>query len=226
MACLSFGLKPALLRDSIGTHGRMPKHSEESLRELVKKLRTERDNFKSMYENAKQEKTIKALRARIAKLEGELGLRDEAIVLLREQNETLRLRVDELERMAFGKHKRKDKDPPAGGSGTGGAHVTDAETPPDVPAPEKRPPFSYRRKAPEERDVTETISHALPACPDCSGDLTKRKTVERFTEDMPSLGEIQKLLRRIAKHSIETGYCPCCQKRKTAIPIAEQTVSL
>ena len=45
-------------------------------------------------------------------------------------------------------------------------------------------------------------------------------------EDIPSLEEMQKLLHCIVKHSIETGYCPCCRKRKMAIPIAKQMVSI
>ena len=43
-------------------------------------------------------------------------------------------------------------------------------------------------------------------------------------EDIPSLEEMQKLLHGITKHSVETGYCPCCQKRKIATPIAKQMV--
>jgi len=97
----------------------MQKHTIESLTSLVKELRIERNNFRAMYENAKDRKEIKRLQVKVDKLQKELVLKDEVISLLQEQNETLKLRVDELERIVFGKHKRKDKDPPTG-SGTPG----------------------------------------------------------------------------------------------------------
>lgn len=103
----------------------MQKHTIESLTSLAKTLRTERNNFKAMYENAKDRKEIKRLQTKVDELQKELVLRDEVICLLQEQNETLKLRVDELERMVFGKHKRKDKDPPTGGAGKRSGNATD-----------------------------------------------------------------------------------------------------
>ena len=92
----------------------MQKHTIESLSELVKALRIERNNFRAMYENAKDRKEIKRLQKKVEEQTKIIATQDEIIVLQREQIETLKLRVDELERMVFGKHKRKDKDAPTG----------------------------------------------------------------------------------------------------------------
>ena len=45
-------------------------------------------------------------------------------------------------------------------------------------------------------------------------------------EDIPSPETLKQLLHIITKRSIETGYCSCCKKRKTAVPIPTQTVSI
>jgi len=201
----------------------MSKHTVESLQALVKSLRTERNNFRAMYENAKDRKEIQRLQKKAGEQAKTIETQNEIIILLQEQNEILKLRVDELERMVFGKHKRRDKDPPDGG-GLGFAPGTDTDA--KVRNAPKRPPFSYRRKTPEAMDVTHSETHILSECPDCQSELSRMKTIERFLEDIPSLGEIQALLHRVTKHTIETGYCPCCKKRKTAVPISSQTVSL
>lgn len=101
----------------------MQKHTIESLTSMVKTLRTERNNFKAMYENAKDRKEIKRLQKKVEEQAKIITTQEEIIVLQQEQIETLKLRVDELERMVFGKHKRKDKNPP-GGTGAGGSTVT------------------------------------------------------------------------------------------------------
>lgn len=214
-----FRLETGFTSGSDRYNGRMPKHTEESLRELVEKLRTERNNFKSMYENAKDRKHTKRLESKIAEQSGVIELLREQNALLAGQNETLKLRVDELERMVFGKHKRKD---PPGRS--------EKDSPVSLPAPagpkEKRPPFSYRRKTPGESEVTGTENIPVSACPDCGHALGKAKTVVRFSEDIPSLETLKILLRAVTKLSIGTGYCPHCRKRKSSVPIPPQTVSL
>lgn len=95
----------------------MQKHSIESLSKLVKDLRIERNNLRAMYENAKDRNGIKRLQKKVEQQAKIIETQNEVIVLLQEQNETLKLRVDELERMVFGKHKRKEKDPPTGSEG-------------------------------------------------------------------------------------------------------------
>lgn len=93
----------------------MEKQTIESLSEMVKKLRIERNNFKAMYENAKDRKEIKRLQKKVEEQAKIIETQNEIIFLQQEQIETLKLRIDELERMVFGKHKRKD---PPGGSGS------------------------------------------------------------------------------------------------------------
>lgn len=84
----------------------MTKHTIQSLQTLVKTLRTERNNYRAMYEHAKDRKHIARLEAKIAKQAKTTASLEEQNALLRAQNETLKLRVDELERMVFGKHRR------------------------------------------------------------------------------------------------------------------------
>lgn len=130
--------------------------------------------------------------------------------------EQLKLRIEELERMVFGRRKPK---PP---TDTMGSSESDHE---QRRAP-NRPSQSYRRPVPPEPEVTETTEHPLNSCPDCGTTLTKLLTVIRCIEDILPLSEWHKVLKRVTKLLITTGYCPCCGERKSAVPIPPQTVSL
>ena len=110
----------------------MVNHSPQSLEVLVgnlrtqvKELRVERNNFRAMYENAKDRKEIKRLQKRVEEQAKIIETQNEIIILLQEQNETLKLRVDELERMVFG--KRRHKDPPSE-SGASGSSTSGSDT--------------------------------------------------------------------------------------------------
>lgn len=81
---------------------------------------------------------------------------------------------------------------------------------------------SYRRSVPADEEVTDVLNHPLTQCPDCGTLLTHLKQVIRYTEDLATLTELSKLLKRIEKHIIGTGFCPQCQKRKTAKAIFPQ----
>lgn len=124
--------------------------------------------------------------------------------------EKLLLRVEQLETMVFGRKKKPDHHddiPPASSlSGT----------------PEKQPrsAASFRRATPQPDDITDRTHHPLRACPDCGHALHRRATVTRFVEDIPLPKKM------VTEQTIERGFCPCCRKTKSAIPIAPQCCTL
>lgn len=124
--------------------------------------------------------------------------------------EKLLLRVEQLETMVFGRKKKPDDQgdlpPSSSGSGT-------SEKPP-------RSATSFRRATPKPDDVTDQTHHALHACPDCGHALRRRETVTRFIDDIPLAKKI------VIEQTIERGFCPCCKKTKSAIPISSQHCTL
>jgi hypothetical protein len=94
--------------------------------------------------------------------------------------------------------------------------------PKDHPVAPKKPRenASYRRAIPPPEDVTHRTHHAINACPDCGTELTKKEDVIRYEEDIPLPQKI------VTEQTIERGYCPCCKKRKSAIPISPQHATL
>ncbi|MEK6526557.1 MAG: IS66 family transposase, partial [Nitrospirota bacterium] len=131
--------------------------------------------------------------------------------------ETLSLRVEQLETMIFGRRKKRaepsrpDEHDDLGASGARSAD---------------RPAASYRRPSPRDEDVTDTIHHTLSACPDCHAKLTDLKIITRFSEDILPLAEWHRVLKRVTRHRITTGYCCTCRGRKSPIAIPPQTTSL
>lgn len=128
--------------------------------------------------------------------------------------EQLKLRIEELERMVFGRRKKPDQ--PVAPS-TNGSSKRDSS---------KRPSLSYRRPKPDEDEIASVERHPLSACPDCGSSLTKVTIVERYVEDLLPLSDWWKALKRITKHLITTGYCGHCKERKSAIPISAHAVTL
>jgi len=170
---------------------------------LTTKQRLKQVNSRLINENAQ-------LRAKNKELEKENKL-------LKEQIEKLLLRLEELERIIFGKKKKKkdknkDKD-------------NNDDNPPNL-GKRERDKSSYRRPVPAEEDVTDRKYYHFSNCPDCGAGLTDIKKVARYVEDILPLAEWYKAVKKIAKILITTGYCPCCQKRKTAIPIPKHKVSI
>lgn len=130
--------------------------------------------------------------------------------------ESLKLRIEELERMVFGRRKKR-------------ADPEDEESRHDPPVrkpPTGRTPASYRRPTPPADAVTSTEEYPLSCCRDCGTELEDVKTVVRYEEDVLPLAEWWKKLKRVVKKLITTGYCSRCKARKAAAPIAAHTVSL
>lgn len=136
---------------------------------------------------------------------------------LEKQLESMSLIVEELRRMIFGKKKTtggKDK------NGSGEDETIDGQTKKRKSA--NRSNTSYRRVVPKEDEVTETIPYPLTHCPDCGTLLIRLKQITRYIEDIADLVNLSKLLKRIEKHIIDSGYCPNCKKRKIATSVAPQ----
>jgi transposase len=127
--------------------------------------------------------------------------------------EKLLLRVEELERMVFGERRQADDVPPS--------------APPTIVAQKKqRTSCSYRRPVPPPEAVTRSEDHLLPSCPDCGTALRRKKIVLHLIEDMVLPTKEGNPLKTVEEHRIETGYCPCCKKRKAALPLPKQTCTL
>lgn len=117
----------------------------------------------------------------------------------------LKLQVEELRIMVFGRKKKKDID-------------DDDIVPPKEKTP--RTSDSYKRPIPKDEEVTEIKRHPLNQCR-CGTALTKKQTVVFYEEDIPI--PATKVVR---KHVVEKGYCPTCKKSFTAIPLPNHKVVL
>lgn len=169
---------------------------------VLKTLRLEKENLELKKEN--------------------LLLKQQQLLLLQKQQhmekeiESLKLIIEELRRMIF----RKKKDSSSGREDRNNNDTNNA--PANKRKSANRSKDSYRRYAPDEKEVTSTINYPLTHCPDCGTLLMALKQVIRFVEDIADLTELPKLLKIIEKHIIGTGYCPGCKKRKTAKSISPQ----
>lgn len=146
---------------------------------------------------------MRELEQRCARLEKENAEKDRII-------EKLLLRVEQLERMVFGRKNRPDDHdgfPPA--SSGFGEHQKEA-----------RRDASFRRTIPKQEDVTDRTEHLLDVCPDCRHTLRRKEQVVRYVEDIP-LGK-----KIVTEQTIERGFCPNCKKTKSAIAISPQHATL
>jgi transposase len=85
---------------------------------------------------------------------------------------------------------------------------------------------SYRRSVPPPEAVTKTVEHPLPSCPDCGTALRRKRIVLSVIEDMVLPSEKGNPFKTVEEHRIETGYCPCCEKRVAAALLPKQTCTL
>jgi len=118
----------------------------------------------------------------------------------------LKLQVEELRTMVFGKKKKK------------------TEPSEDDFAPPKgevaRTSDSYKRPIPKEDEVAETKFHPLNQCA-CGMAMTKKQTAVFYEEDIPI--PAKKIVR---KQLVEKAYCPKCRIWQTAIPLPNHKVIL
>lgn len=121
-------------------------------------------------------------------------------------NVQLRLQMEELRTMVFGRKRKEEKN--------------DLDDTPPTPKV-LHLADSYKRPFPKENEVTETKEYPLAACTHCHGQLTKRETMTSFTEDIPLPQK-----KTVIKHSIEKGYCTECKRWSTSVPLPTAPVIL
>lgn len=118
----------------------------------------------------------------------------------------LKLQIEELRTMVFGRKKKKD------------------DSDDDDPAPPKeetpRTADSYKRPLPKDEEVTEVMSHPLSLCR-CGAEATRKQTVIFYEEDIPLPAK-----RIVRKHVVLRAYCPECKKWSSAIPLPNHKVVL
>lgn len=122
---------------------------------------------------------------------------------LKQSMTDLKLQLEELRVMVFGKKKQKgEKD--------------DDLSPPKI----ERTFDSYKRPVPKEKEVTEKKNHPIDTCLHCNSPLSKKTTKVFFEEDIPIPTE-----RIVRKHVVEKGYCGQCGWQ-SAIPLPPAEVIL
>ena len=136
------------------------------------------------------------------------------IRLLKEQNmlqkkliETLTLRVEELERMVFGRKKRKDHD------------QTDDDPSSFSFFQERtsRNPSSYHRRIPPAEEITHEQTHTIDTCPECHAPLTRIKIIIFYEEDI-LLPKNPSSFKAVTKRIVEKGFCNRCVTWRPALP--------
>lgn len=205
-----------------------------TFQEETVRLRLEGKQLRKTHATLRQKNNklvIKTLRLEKEKLlleQENLRLKQEQLLLVPKQQkmekqiEALNLIVEELRRMVFGRKKKKDEND---NNSTGGTDINSNDANNKKGNKRKsanRSKDSYRCAAPLEPDVTDTYNHPLTNCPDCGTLLIALKQIIRFVEDITHLAELSKLLKRIEKHIIDSGYCPNCKKRKVAVEVSPQ----
>lgn len=190
-------------------------------------------------ENARVKRANDLLRKKVLRLEqenrelkkGNHMLQEKQCLLVEKQTqlekqiEGLQLLVEELRSMVFGKKKTKDDGDKNSTEGSKNASQSESEQATKRKSA-NRSKESYRRAAPTEDQVTDTMNHPLTHCPDCGTLLIELKQIIRYREDLASLTDLAKLLKKVEKQIIGSGYCPKCKRRKTAQDISPQVSSL
>ncbi|SRR3989339_498237 len=134
----------------------------------------------------------------------------------RDEVEMLKLQIEELRKMVFGKGKRDDDGRGTGGSGSSISGETQAKR-------TERSNESYRRAVPIDEEITDEKHYDIDCCPKCKKPLSNLKEVIRYKEDIILPVFIGK---KIEKQHIETGFCAHCRKCFSSIPISKQVCFL
>lgn len=150
----------------------------------------------------------------IGKLKEQVVLLKQENTLLRSANEALthavqdlKLQVEEMKTIVFGKKRKKEDD------------HDDVPPQPVIHPPRTRE--SYKRAPPSDNEITERKNHPIDACANCHGQFSQRDTVTYFEEDIPLPQK-----KTVIKHLIERGYCEHCKRWSTSVPLPVAPVIL
>lgn len=186
----------------------MLKLKEEEIRQRLKKLH----NYEHvLYPELKERSDKLRLKNKELKL-ANAELRQE-----NKQIEKILLELEELREMIYGKKQKerryKKVSLPGKDSRKG-----------EKPIP--RSPESYRRTEPKEEEITGEIKYELSACPSCGDNLVQKQEHTHYREDLDGLDLLLAQAKKVTKRIIESGYCKTCKKRKRALDIPEQKVTI
>lgn len=120
-------------------------------------------------------------------------------------NAELRLQMEELRTMVFGKKRKK----------------ADRDIDDNPPQSASRTADSYKRPLPKESDVTETKDHPIDACSNCHGHFSERESVVYFEEDIPLPQK-----KTVIRHIVQKGYCASCKRWSAGAPLPAAKVVL
>lgn len=162
----------------------------------VKKRLVRLNNLERLYPKA---------RTRIASLGQEVKVLKATMAAQQKTIEDLKLQMEELRTIVF-----KRKKPPANRGNDHGNPLS----PPAKP----RTPDSYQRPIPKDNEVTDTHPHPINQC-DCGSAISKKRMRIFYEEDIPI-----PVRKTITKHIVEQGYCPACQKWKSAVKLPTATL--
>lgn len=144
------------------------------------------------------EKENQLLKERVSVLES-------ALMEQQKINADLRLQLEELRTIVFGKKRKKEE-------------IHDIDDDPSLePVVNCRTPESYKREIPKE--VTETKDHPIDRCAHCHGNVSEKEIITYFVEDIPLP---QKKI--VTEHVVEKGYCETCKKWSTKEPLPSSKV--
>lgn len=138
----------------------------------------------------------KKLKERVAFLETAYGEQQTV-------NTDLRLQMEELRTIVFGKKRSK--------------HHDDPPPPRSIP----RTVDSYHREIPKDSDVTAKEHHPIDTCTHCGESFTERDSIVYFEEDIPLPQK-----KTVIQHTTEKGYCTHCRKWSTGAPLPYARVVL
>jgi transposase len=178
----------------------------EIKKRLIRLNNLERLHTAQLKRNKKLIKDIQAFKEQIKLLKERDKEKDGIIV-------ELKLQIEELQRMVFGRRRKKKKE------------AEDEDNDKQKPRkPAERSLDSYHRKQPTEESVTNEEHRGIDSCPDCKTPLERMETRVFYVEDIVLPKEDTAPLKTVTKRTIERGWCPSCRKWVSAIPLPTTSV--
>lgn len=126
--------------------------------------------------------------------------------------ENLELQVEELRRIIFGK-KKKPRESDNGDNDNDSGSQPRSQT--------QRPLTSYHRPLPKDDEITKKEFHSVSSCNICQHKLIKKTAAIFYEEDIPLPAK-----KEVAKHTVERGYCPNCDKFSVGLALPSAKVIL
>jgi hypothetical protein len=179
---------------------------------------------------------IEKLEVKVKELEAEKLAAKERELELLSLIQKFQLQIELLNAKVFGKrHKHKgkntDKDQKNGHddkSNSSSSSSSDSNSSSDQNSSNSsRPASSYRRKIPDESEITDRQHHGVDtseSSPHANHEFGERKTVEFSEEDIILPSDIN--LRTVTKHTVETVFCKSCDQWLYGKDIPGQPVTI